>query len=237
MDAGYGRLAREPSLTDRVLLHLLDSIASGRLRPGDRLPSERELGDMFGVSRTVVREAVRSLQAKGVVDVRSGRGATVVAVPATHLTETLKLFLTGARGSDAVAPEQISEIRAMLEVRIVELACDRTTDHELAAMGAAIEAMEADEDAQMASEHDVAFHRLIAVATHNPLFVILLDSVGDVLIEIRHRSLIIEGRKARAVEQHRQILEALMARDPRDAVAAMKNHLDDSRRFYVRPIK
>jgi GntR family transcriptional repressor for pyruvate dehydrogenase complex len=100
-------------------------------------------------------------------------------------------------------------------------------------MSATIEAMAAAEDVEAASKEDVEFHRLIASATYNALFVLLLDSIGVVLFEIRRRSLGLEGRRERAVAQHRRVFEALAARDVAAARAAMLDHLEDSQAFYT----
>lgn len=232
-DSLFGAVTRSPSLAEEVTQALMESIASGRLMPGDELPAERELGNQFGVSRTIIREAVRSLQAKGLIEVRSGRGARISAVPASQITETIRLFLQGAQAQDLLDAEKISEVRTTLEVRMVELACERATDADLERLQRAVEAMDADEDVEQASEHDVAFHRLIALATYNALFVLLLDSIGDILMEIRRRSLAVEGRKDRAVEEHRRIADALLARDVAAARQAMVDHLEDSRSYYT----
>jgi GntR family transcriptional regulator, transcriptional repressor for pyruvate dehydrogenase complex len=181
---GFAQLERDPSLAERVTLALLNGIVSGRLRTGDWLPSERELGEQFGVSRTVVREAVRGLQARGVLKVRPGRGAEVVALPASQITE------------------------------------------------AAIAAMAEETDVEQASAFDMTFHRLIASATKNMLFVVLLDSLGDVLLQLRRRSLSVPGRRDGAVAEHRHILHALTAGDVVAARAAMADHLARSRPYY-----
>jgi len=85
----FALVAREPRLSDKVAERMLETILSNRLNVGDRLPSERELGEQFGVSRTVVREAVRALVAKGVIEVRSGSGLRVAAVDAESVRETM----------------------------------------------------------------------------------------------------------------------------------------------------
>ena len=92
----FEQVAREPRLSDKVAAMMLETILSRRLRPGDRLPSERELGEQFGVSRTVIREAVRELVAKGVIEVRSGSGLRVAPVDASTVREAMLLFLRGA---------------------------------------------------------------------------------------------------------------------------------------------
>jgi GntR family transcriptional repressor for pyruvate dehydrogenase complex len=229
--AAFQQLARDPSLAERVSLALMDSIASGRLSPGDRLPSERDLGEQFGVSRTVVREAVRGMQARGVLKVRPGRGAEVVALPASQITETFTLFLRGANTQHVIDGEQISEVRETLELRLAELACRRATPEEFAQMEAAIAAMAEETDVEQASAFDMTFHRLIASATKNMLFVVLLDSLGDVLLQLRRRSLSVPGRRDGAVAEHRHILDALTAGDVVAARAAMADHLARSRPY------
>src|SRR5262245_11923930 len=93
----FDQVAREPKLADKVADLMLARILSGELGVGDRLPSERELGDQFGVSRTVVREAVRALLAKGVLDVRAGSGLRVVAVGPATVSESMNLYVRGGR--------------------------------------------------------------------------------------------------------------------------------------------
>lgn len=225
----FSQLVREPSLAERVTEAMLESIHAGQLSAGDRLPSERELCDQFGVSRTIVREAIRGLQAKGLVDVRAGRPAVVTATTASHVSESIRLFVRG-NSKDSLDPEKISEVRATLEVRMTELAAVRATDTDLEQMEIVLAAMAA--DVGRASEHDAKFHRLIAAATQNVLFVILLDTVGDVLMEIRRGSLALEGRRGRALVEHRRILDALRARDVPAARAAMEHHLAESMAFY-----
>jgi GntR family transcriptional repressor for pyruvate dehydrogenase complex len=230
--AAFPQLARDPSLAERVGIALMDSIASGRLAPGDRLPSERDLGEQFGVSRTVVREAVRGLQARGVLKVRPGRGAEVVALPASQITETFTLFLRGANTRQVLDGEHISEVRETLEIKLAELACLRATRDDLGLMEGVVAAMAAETDVERASKYDADFHRLIASATKNILFVVLLDSLDGVLMELRRRSLAVEGRRDAAVAEHRRILDALTAGDVVAARAAMADHLAGSRPFY-----
>ena len=91
----FDEVTREPRLSDKVADMMLKTILSERLSVGDRLPSERELGEQFGVSRTVVREAVRALAAKGVIEVRTGSGLRVAAVNAAAVSESMSLFLHG----------------------------------------------------------------------------------------------------------------------------------------------
>lgn len=229
----FAQLTREPSLAERVNSALMKSIASGALAIGDRLPSERALCEQFGVSRTVIREAVRGLQAKGVVQVRHGRGVEIVAFPASHITEAVRLFAQGATDQNSLNAEKISEVRRALELRMVEIACKRATDDDIAQLRAAHEAMSAASDLAEIAAQDVAFHQVLAASTHNIMFVVLLDSVGEILMEIRQRSLQVPGRKEQAITEHGQVLEAVTRRDVAAAHSAMEDHLSTSESFYT----
>jgi GntR family transcriptional repressor for pyruvate dehydrogenase complex len=221
-EALFGLVERQPRLSDKVASMMLETILSRRLRPGDRLPSERELGEQFGVSRTVIREAVRALVAKGVIEVRSGSGLRVAAVEASAVRESLSLFLHGA----TLDYEKVHEVRKMLEVHIAGVAAERATPDDLAKLTAACEAMEAViDDVEEASLRDLEFHRVIARATHNELYLILMDSIGESLIEVRRENLG-GGSADDTVRLHRRILERIVAHDVDGARAAMSDHLD-----------
>ncbi len=226
-------LTREPSLAARVTQQLLDSIVEGQLRAGQRLPSERELSEQFGVSRTVIREAVRGLEAKGVVEVISGRGLQVASVSSAQVSETFDLYVRGQQIKDTVQPDDISEVREMLELRIVELACQRATEEDLVSIERAFALLEAAKDEDEAAEQDSNFHLSIARATQNPLLVTLLESVNATIRTVRKESLQKPGRKAEAQRQHRKVLDTLLARDAIAAVTAMADHLEDSQAFYL----
>jgi GntR family transcriptional repressor for pyruvate dehydrogenase complex len=235
-DVQFPTLERAPTLSDRVTESVLQLITSNALKPGDRLPSERDLGVRFGVSRTVVREAVRSLAAKGVLDVRTGSGATVARVGPDTASQTLRLFVQGSRGDDDGSHyEQMNDVREMVETRVARIAAraaqpadvDRLRD-----LHRQLKAAKA--DVERASVLDVAFHREIAVATGNPLFVVILDSIEPALLEIRRRTLGSPGRPNRALRAHALILERIAAGDPGGAEAAMDEHLADSRAAWAK---
>src|SRR6266550_8265050 len=119
----FPQVTREPRLSDKVADLMLETILSRKLMAGDRLPSERELGEQFGVSRTVVREAVRSLVAKGLIEVQSGSGLRVAAVGPAAVRESMRLFLRAGQ----LDFEKVHEVRAVLEVHIAGVAADRAT--------------------------------------------------------------------------------------------------------------
>jgi len=223
-------IERSERLSDTVARRLLDSIVAERMEPGSRLPSERELGEQFGVSRTVVREAVRHLAAKGVLQVRSGSGVRVARLDADSVSESMRLFLR----SQGLEYTLINEVRMMLETQTARLAAERADSDDVAALRACCEGLERldDELGELAVEEvaigDVAFHRLIAHATHNPLYTVLLESIGDVLLEIRLATVGIPGRRELANRHHRRILERVDAHDAAGAEAAMREHLEEA---------
>jgi GntR family transcriptional repressor for pyruvate dehydrogenase complex len=218
----FEQVAREPRLSDKVAEMMLETILSKRLDVGDRLPSERELGEQFGVSRTVVREAVRELVAKGVIEVRSGSGLRVAAVDASAVSESMSLFLRGG----ALDFEKVHEVRRVLEVHIAGLAAERARPEDVAALRAVHERMEAESgDVEAAARDDLEFHRVIARATHNELYLVLLDSIGGSQVDIRRENLG-SGSAPATLEQHAQVFDRIAAQDPEGAREAMAAHLD-----------
>ena len=225
----FGRVSREPRLSDKVADLLLETIHARGLQPGERLPSERELSEQFGVSRTVIREAVRALAAKGVIDVRTGSGLRVSAVDAAAVSESMSLYL---RGSESVDYPKVHEVRAMLELQTAGLAAERASDEDIAELTEILMRMAAElDDVEAASLHDVEFHRAIARATHNELYLLLLDSLGQALIEIRREN-IAAGSGPDALDSHRRILQAIAAREPEAARAEMLSHLENVEQYW-----
>lgn len=225
----FSEVTRELPLSDRVAQQLLDAIVARTFKPGDLLPSERELGELFGVSRTVIREAMRSLAAKGMLAVRSGRGIRVAAVDSKIVADSLHLYLRGIGGVDY---SSVHEVRTLLERRIVHLAAGRATDEQIEDLRRVLERMRAASDPEAASIEDLAFHRTIAEMTANPLFPVLLDSIRGVLLEIRRATLRVPGRSAQVVGYHERILERIAERDPEGAEREMKEHLLESYRLW-----
>lgn len=228
----FQALPREPSLTERVTRALLTAISTGELRPGEKLPTERELSDQFQVSRTVIRETVRSLEAKGVLSRTGPRRVDIVAIPSARVVEAIELYVHSARSQDEVSPQDIDEVRETIELRLARLASERATATDLSMLDAELERMSVAATPGQAADHDAEFHRLIAVATHNALFVILIESINASLRQVRLASLGESGRLDEALVQHRAVLDGIRGQDPDAAATAMHRHLEDSRRFY-----
>lgn len=224
-DTLFEPVSREPRLSDKVADMLLETITVRGLKPGQRLPSERELGEQFGVSRTVIREAVRELAAKGVIEARTGSGLRVAAVEASAVSESMGLFLRGA-GLDYT---KIHEVRATLEIEVAGLAAVRATNTDIEKLRANVESTrQSVADPEVVAVLDVEFHRGVVAAAHNELYLLMIDSIGAILLEIRRLTQGIPGRPQKAVRAHRAILQAIIARSEDGARAAMRDHLEES---------
>lgn len=228
----FGTVTRDLRLSDKVEDSMVQTILSRGLKPGDRLPSERELGDQFGVSRTVIREAVRSLAAKGLIEVRTGSGLRVARLDPSTVSQSMNFLLRGNGGLDY---EKVHEVRSMLEEHVAGLAAERARDEDIERLRAICDHMAAVlDDPEAASRADVEFHRAIAQMTYNELYTILIDTIGDVMLEVRRQTMNMPGRASNALRAHRRILSKIAARDPAGARKAMKAHLDEARKFWQR---
>ncbi len=223
---GFAPVARSERLADRVAASLTDSIVSGRLQPGDRLPPERELCEQFAVSRPVLREAVRSLIAKGLLVDSPRRGHIVSTLGRDAVTESLSLFLRGQR----LEYGKLMEVRSVLEVENAGRAAERADEAQLDALRTAAGAMQVGMNAEQAAVADVEFHRAIATATGNEFFGLLLDSIRDVLITAQLPTLAQPKIVRGAIRHHLTILERIEERDPDGAREAMRAHLRDAMR-------
>jgi GntR family transcriptional regulator, transcriptional repressor for pyruvate dehydrogenase complex len=205
-----------------------DRIRDGRLRVGDPIPSESEIADDLGVSRTVVREALRALAALGVVDLGNGRRARVGTID----NDVLGLVLDHAVHTDQVSIQQIYDVRRTIEMRSVSLAALRRLDVEAETIAARAAAMrKAFSTPPEVMEHDIAFHEAIAVASRNPLFALVVGSFGLVTRQtwrIGWESRATDTQRMASVECHERIAAAIEARDARAAETAMAQHFDDS---------
>jgi DNA-binding FadR family transcriptional regulator len=205
-----------------------DRIRGDRLRVADPIPSEASLAGALGVSRTVVREALRALAALGVVDLGNGRRARVGTID----KDVLGLVLDHAVHTDQATIQQIYDVRRTIEMRTVALAALRRLDVEAQAIAAHAQGMRnAFPRPDEAMEHDIAFHSAIASASRNPLFALLVGSFGVVTRQtwrIGWESRSTDALRLANIECHERIAAAIDARDPRAAEAAMAEHFDDS---------
>jgi len=220
-------LRREERLPERVARQLQDLIVQGVIKTGTRLPTERELAEMFGVSRTVIREAVHSLSARGLLEVRAGGGTFVSGPRMDSVTESLSLLLRFR--TEGFLQEHLHEARRVLEVEIAARAAERATEEDIADLEDILRrTQEALDDRDAAAKADVEFHRALAVSTHNPLYLILLESISELLLEIRRIALQDPEAVQLALRHHRDVFEKVKRRNPAEARQAMNSHLDQS---------
>lgn len=219
----YKALPPRNRLSDLVVEHIIELIASGKLLPGEKLPSERDLAENFNVSRTVIREAIRSLIASGLVEVRTGSGA-VISIPDTSVVSKSISLLIQLKGSGSFH-EKTFEVRKLLEVEIAGLAAQRATEIDVSELNELCQQMDASENLEGYAKLDVAFHNRLAQATQNELYTILLDSVVYIMIEIRRMSLTIPGTMEEAQKHHKEILEKIISQDVEGARNVMADHL------------
>ncbi len=223
--ANQTRLLAGERLSDRLAAELIQGIERGDLQEGQRLPTEAQLSATHGVSRSVVREAVQHVRARGLLRSRQGSGVFVTAAP-SH--QPLAFDATVLESMDAVV--QVMELRRVLEGEMAALAAQRCTRAQLADLRRAVKAI----DEATASGHDgvrqdLAFHRAIGQGTGNPQFSLLLAFLEQYLMEAMRVTKGNEARHAEFMQQvreeHRQIVDAVASRDPQAARAAAIEHL------------
>jgi len=215
------RIVKRQGVHEGIVSQLRQLVTGGRFKPGDQLPSERELAEKLRVSRASVREAIRALESLGLVEIRIGAG-TYVASPVHTLLSPLASVTLQQR--DVLL--DIFEARKTIEPEIAAFAAKRAGPEEIQRM----EEILAEQERQIAAgdtgvEADTAFHALLAQAAKNKVFLKLNESIVDSLYETRERSLTVGGRPARSLQGHHEILGAIRARDAAKARQAMLAHL------------
>ena len=218
-------------LYERIVSQIEQRIEAGDLKVGDRLPSERELAEQFAVSRTAVREAVKALRQKGLLEILPGRGTFITNGTSDTVRSSLDMLIKmgSTKGSGHVV-----EVREILEPEIAALAATRITEEYIASMQEAVNIMDtALDNVDLFVEADLDFHLALAEGTQNPIIPILVDSIIDLLRKQRKRIGLTTGGLQRGQVHHKKILDAIIRRDPQAARQAMQDHLrqvrDDSK--------
>jgi GntR family transcriptional repressor for pyruvate dehydrogenase complex len=200
-------------------------IRDGKLKPGDRLPPERDLCHSFGVSRVTVREALRMLQSSGLVEIRVGsRGGALITAPTSDrvgqdLAELLTLSVLSAA--------DVTEARMILEVGIVPLVCECATEEDLTDLEQICERSEnALRNSDYSMDISLEFHTRVAQATHNPAIVMLVESFrGPILMSLQRAKESAPEMGGVGTKEHERFVEAVRARDIEAATAIMCEHL------------
>ena len=216
------RHVRKTKVYHEIVEQIKGLITEGRNKPGDRLPPERDLAELFKASRNSVRDAIRVLEQMGLTESRQGDGTYVRTVSADELTEPLALCLLQSR----TQMRELWEVRRVLEPALAESAAARITEEELAELESILEVQRRKVEAGfIALEEDAAFHQGIAEAARNGVMLRVMDTLVDLLRQSRERSL---QQRDRPIYSHAgdvRILAALRRRDPAAARAEMLQHL------------
>ncbi|MGH2355931.1 MAG: FadR/GntR family transcriptional regulator, partial [Chloroflexota bacterium] len=196
----------------------MEAIVRERYAPGEFLPTEQALADEYGTSRNVVREALKVLSARGLVEVLHGRGTRVLPRERWQLLDQLILLMR----TDPTIPQALLEVRCILETEIAALAAERATAEQVEAMQTAIDAIRATADRpEVFVEHGIQFHRLLAEASGNVLLPLVLEPVARLLRASRLATIRAASAIQFAPNTHAEVLEAVRARDPAGARHAM----------------
>lgn len=219
---------KRDTLSEQVTQGLMEFIDAHDLAPGDKLPSESQLAEEFGVSRPVIREALKSLQGEGIIEIVTGKQAVILPVSSA----ILRKFFERAIAFRSASFMHLIEVRRGIEIECAMLAAERATQSDLDALQACLLKMQASlKQHEEFAEHDVQFHLLIASAARNPMMYYLIESLrealrANVLRGLRHR--FSDEDYAQVQLRHEDILQALIAHDPQQARQAMQAHFDEA---------
>ena len=212
------------ALSEKIIAQIFDALLAGELKPGDRLPPERELAEQFGVSRTVIRDAVKTLAGRGILHVKHGAGIFVTTSEENAIERLGALSdilpLQGVRLRD------LFEIRKVLEAEGAEWAARRRNDYHLKRLRGILEdAYRNSENVEVLSERDAQFHVAIAEASQNLVLVRVMLILLDLLAHSRRESLSIPGRAKLSLKDYERIVEEIEAQRYEGARETMLEHL------------
>jgi len=211
-----------PVATKLVVAYVRQLIESGKSRAGDKLPPERELAQLIGVSRATVRAGLQSLGTVGVVDSRRGAGTFVADGPPLLDVNPLSLF----SALHGIPRAELFEARRVIEIDLAGLAAERAHGDELALISEEVMEMFASiDDVHRFLVHDIRFHRAVATAARNPLLAAIMEMVADLFYDQRKRTVDRWRDAPEAAEQHRKIYQAIRAGDVERARREMDTHL------------
>jgi GntR family transcriptional repressor for pyruvate dehydrogenase complex len=195
-----------------------------KLNPGDKLPSERELAEMLKVSRSSIRDAIRSLELMGLVEPRQGAGTIVLETSVDGLANP---FANALKRRQELVGEFL-DFRKMLEPPLAARAAMHASAEEISEMEEILQRQaEKQSQGEPAVAEDTEFHYSVALASGNSVVLKVLDNLMDLLRDTRERSLQVEGRPQKSLTGHRRILAAIQRHDAEAAKAAMRRHIED----------
>lgn len=195
-----------------------------KLKPGDKLPSERELAELLQVSRSSIRDAIRGLELMGLVEPRQGSGTIVRELSAEAVVNP---FANALKHRQELVSELL-DFRKMLEPPLAARAAAHASPEEVLEMEEILQRQQKkQEQGEVAIAEDAEFHYSVALASGNSVVLKVIDTIMDLLRDTRERSLQVEGRSQKSLAGHRRILAAIKRHDAEAAKAAMRRHIED----------
>jgi GntR family transcriptional repressor for pyruvate dehydrogenase complex len=223
----FGKLS--PIRLSGVIADQIESlILDGQLNPGDKLPPERELATQYGVSRTAVREAMKLLEERGLLQSRNGVGG-FVTMPST---DAVSSSLNVAYRMHSWSYDQLDEARSSIECYVASLAAERATAEDIARMDEAVKTMDASlDDPDHYMQADIEFHAALAGATQNPFFLVLIRPLVGLIQDVGREEFFYGNIRERH-QNHKQLLDCVRRGDARQSADAMRRHLAETRKAF-----
>ena len=234
----FQNIGSKLTLSQRIERTIESAIREKKLVAGDKLPTEREMCESFGVSRTALREALRRLSARGLVSIHKGSGMYVTELKIEEAIKTLNLYYDLKFDRNLLS--QIIEVRMKFEPQIAGLAAINRSDEDLAEMRENLVAFENcnPDDTQKEADLDNKFHLIITKATSNPIMQVTMEPIYSLLPRMRNYIYgNIDGEKENTLRYHRQIFEAIRNQDIEKATDVMRDHLIRSSEIYYTYMK
>ncbi|KGX87058.1 FadR/GntR family transcriptional regulator [Pontibacillus litoralis] len=221
----------------QVFDRIKEMIQEQDLKPGDKLPTEKELTELFGVSRTPVREALSILEASGITVPKQGGGSVIQPVSLTNMLEQIQLEFV-----DEEEVLNLLETRIILESEAARLAASRRTEEDLVLLETALDRLKQSQtDTQIGHKEDIAYHTAIVQATHNPILIRTVDSINHLYEKAIFYSLLqymkLAENRAQILAEHEKVLDAIKKRDEEQAKETMYHHLLNSMKKFKRSME
>lgn len=221
-------------LADEIFDRLKAMIMNGECRPGESLPSERELMTRFGVGRPAIREALQALANLGLITISHGERARVREVTAQSAVRQIDTVAQLLLSASPESLDHLKDARRFFERGMVRRAAELASEADIAELRALVERQRAAVgDAVAFIQADIAFHTRIAAITGNPIYAAVSETMLNWLQEYHAHMLIWQGKSDRTLAEHGEIIDRIAAHDPGGAEQAMTGHLDRSNHLYV----
>ena len=235
MDEIFEKIGSKLTLSQKIERRIEAAIREKKLPVGSKLPTERELCEAFGVSRTALREALRRLSARGLIEITKGSGMTVTGFKIGDAIKTMNLYYDMQLDQNLIP--QIIEVRRLFEPEIAGLAARQRNQNDLSDIQNNIELFKAcdPDNTQLEADLDNKFHLLIARATHNPIVQITMEPIYSLLPRMRNFIYAnIEGEKDFTLDIHLKVFDAINKQNGEAAAGFMKEHLERTSEIYRR---